>query len=69
MSSEEKGRRELTQLLATLSRQYGVQPFFTWTIAVNDKVMDTIYVPVAYIGTTLTRFMLDFIIYLVLRES
>jgi hypothetical protein len=38
LSSEKKAKRDLSQLLATLSREFGVQPFFTWTIGVNDQV-------------------------------
>jgi hypothetical protein len=38
MYSEKRAKKDLSQLLATLSTQFGVQPFFTWTIGVNDKV-------------------------------
>ena len=38
LHSEKSAKKDLSQLLATLSTQFGVQPFFTWTIGVNNKV-------------------------------
>lgn len=35
--SEKKAKQDLSQLLAVLSSQFGVQPFFTWTVGVNDQ--------------------------------
>jgi plasmid maintenance system killer protein len=38
MFSDNAAKKDLSKLLATLYRHFGVQPFFSWSIGVNDQV-------------------------------